>query len=147
MAQGCCGLTWKAAQHHTAIHLLPLQSVFTKTGRQERKEKIANIYIYTINILYITATQLLTTCQPMPSQFLSSGCLPQPTVLSFIVFCMMSYGVEYLFSQFRSAVLALFPPSSLFPLSPLAGRTAQEAEMSLDSLQHCLVTTTALVCY
>jgi len=30
-------------------------------------------------------------------------------------FCMMSHGMEYLFGQFMSAVLILFPPSSLGP--------------------------------
>ena len=35
-------------------------------------------------------------------------------------FHMMSYGMEYPFVQFRSAVLILFPPSSLSPLLRMA---------------------------
>ena len=38
-------------------------------------------------------------------------------------FCMMSYGTEYPFGQFQSALVILFPPSIL---------------SGLDSVQHCL---------
>ena len=43
---------------------------------------------------------------------------------------MMSYGTEYPFGQFGSAVLAVSPPSFLGPSSLLAG-WAREAEKSL----------------
>ena len=56
---------------------------------------------------------LPTDAQPVPKQLLPGHF---PTAFSF--FHMMSYGMEYPFGQFRSAVLVLFPPSSSYPLSP-----------------------------
>jgi len=35
-------------------------------------------------------------------------------------FCIISYGTEYAFGQFKSALLILFPPSSLGPLLQMA---------------------------
>lgn len=52
---------------------------------------------------------------------------PQPASLSFICFCMMSYGMQYPSGQLRSAVLAPAPPNSLCPQHPV-GRTDQDAE-------------------
>ena len=64
----------------------------------------------------------------MPSQSLSSSCLPGQLLTSFSFLCMMAYGTEYPFDQLRSAVLVLSSPSFLCPLSPLTGRMVWEAE-------------------
>ena len=62
----------------------------------------------------------------------------------------MPYGMEYRFGQFRSAVLVLYPPSSLYLPSPSTGRTGGETEKKQDvlgSVQHRLATAEIWVCY
>lgn len=44
--------------------------------------------------------------------------------------------MEYPFDQFRAALLILSPPSSMCPLSPLAGRAVQEAEKQVSLTLH-----------
>ncbi|KAK4807191.1 hypothetical protein QYF61_024311 [Mycteria americana] len=77
------------------------------------------------------AMQLLSTltdAQPVLKQRLRS---PQPTSPVFL-FSMTSYGMEYPFHQFGSAVLVVSPPSFLCTSSLLAGR----ADGDLDRLEH-----------
>ena len=64
--------------------------------------------------------QLLTTL-PADAQIVSKKWLPTwTTPLGFVVFFhMILYITEYAFGQFRSAVLVLSPPSSLWSLSSL----------------------------
>ena len=57
--------------------------------------------------------QLLTTCRSMPSQLLSS--ILQPVFPLIYILSMTSYGMEYPFGQFESAVLAESPPNFLYP--------------------------------
>ena len=67
-----------------------------------------------------------TDAQLVPEQRSAPpGQLPPVYILG-----MMSYGMEYSFGQFGSAVLAVSPPSFLCPSSLLAG-WAREAEKSL----------------
>lgn len=63
----------------------------------------------------------------MPNQSLSSDTPDTPVQL----LRMMLWGMEHPFGQYRSAVLVLSPPSSLYCSSPLTGRAVQEAEMTL----------------
>ena len=60
--------------------------------------------------------QLLTT--PLTDAQLA---LPEKTLLPVQnSFCMMLYGMEFIFGRFKSAVLILYPPSSLSPLLQMA---------------------------
>lgn len=61
----------------------------------------------------------LTNAQPDPEQ----QQLSHPKFPHFCI-CMMSYGMEYPFGQFRSAVVALSLPSFLCNPHPLTDRTA-----------------------
>jgi len=61
----------------------------------------------------------------------------------------MSYGVEYLFGQFRPAVLVLPPPSSLcapLPPSPAGQYEKLKNYDVLGSVQHCSATIQTPVC-
>lgn len=86
--------------------------------------------------------------QPMRSQPLSTVCLPSqlPSVLWFPH--MMSYGMEYPFGWLRSAVLALSPPSSLYPAAPsLAGQYEKlKNGNTLATAQHCSAITQTSLC-
>lgn len=82
--------------------------------------------------------QLLPTCWPLPSQ--SPGCTPQTQGFFRLSFCRMSYGMKYLFGQFRSSVLVLSPPScSLCPLiPPLAVQCKKQRNWTVfGSVQNC----------
>lgn len=65
---------------------------------------------------------LLTSVQPVPEQWLAAW----STLLSFIFFHVMSYGVDYSFSQFGSAFLVLFPHNSLCPPPAFSWARQQE---------------------
>lgn len=77
------------------------------------------IYIW----LYIAgdAQPILATCWLIPSQTLCNRRKRDLPPFPELAFCMMSYGLEYIFGQFKSAVLILSPTSSLPPL-PLVGQ-------------------------
>lgn len=66
--------------------------------------------------------QLLTTCQLVPNQYLSS-ITPQDNSPQFYVFSHDVIWYAYPFDKFSSAVLVLYLPRSLCPPSPsLAGQ-------------------------
>lgn len=71
-----------------------------------------------------------TNAQPEPQQQF-------PSQLSLIVYIlsMSLHVMKHSFGQMGSTVLAVSPPNSLCPPSPLAGR-AGEAEKSLTSCKH-----------
>ena len=77
-------------------------------------KKIITTFIY-ISVCNVMHEQFLSTPHPMPSQPQAgeeSQMNSHPLQNSF---SLMSYGIEYPFGQFKSAVLFLFPPSSLGP--------------------------------
>lgn len=65
------------------------------------------IYICKEKVMHGTiAHHMPTDAQSVPEQQPFS----QPTPLNLIVFCMLSYSMEYPFGQFRSTVLIYSPP-------------------------------------
>lgn len=60
-----------------------------------------------------------------------------------IMLNMMSYGTEYPYGQFGSAV----PPSFLFTSSLIASRATEEAENHLGMCKHCSATIKTWLCY
>ena len=78
-----------------------------------------------------------------PSLWMSlpSSFFPQLYMLS-----MTSYGMEYPFGQFGSAVLCVSPPNFLGTPSPLAGGVVWEAEKALALWKHHWAVT-KMVCY
>lgn len=73
---------------------------------------------YTKQVMHNAIAQhQLTNAQPVPKQ----QSRPPANLRSFL-FIMTSYGIEYPFGQFGSAVLAVSPPSFLCTSSLLAGR-------------------------
>lgn len=63
---------------------------------------------------------MLTTCQEMPSQHLSSD--PWPAFPPIHALRVMPYGMGYPFGQWESAVLLVSSPSSLCTPRLLTGR-------------------------
>ena len=89
--------------------------------------------------------QLLTIHWLMSSQPSSSGGKPNKLPSLFkLPFLMMSYGMEYHFGHFRSAVLVLSP---LSPPCWQGNRRSWEIWNILSSVQHLLVTTKTSMCY
>lgn len=62
--------------------------------------------------------QLLTIHLLMPSQLPSSGCCPVANSPQFHMLSMTSYGMDYRFGQFGSAVLAVSHATFLYTYSP-----------------------------
>jgi len=131
-----CGLTWQVAKQHIVTCSHP--SSPSGMGERVRKKKIKwnswveinlfskiekrkritimNFYIYVYKWMYIRsdaqaiAHHPLIGTQPAPQAVEESSLNCHPFQNSF---CMMSYGTEYPFGQFQSALVILFPPSSL----------------------------------
>ena len=82
---------------------------------------------YTKQVMHnAIAHHLLTDAQSVPEQ----RSTPPSQLPPVYILGMTSYGMEYSFGQFGSAVLAVSPPNFLCPSSLLAG-WAREAEKSL----------------
>ena len=119
----------------------------------EKKEKTVN----NDNYMYISKTRdAQRSCSLYTDQCPTSvkaAAAPQPiphVLFCFVLFCFffhtMSYGMEYPFVQFRSAVLVLSHPNCLVPFS-LAGQYEKLKNRNALSVQHCSATTETLVCY
>jgi len=59
----------------------------------------------------------------------------------------MLYGMEYLFGQFGSAVLAVSPPNFLTTPSLFTKGAEREKEKVLTLCKHCSATARTLLCY
>lgn len=90
-----------------------------------------HIYVYTKQVMHITiACHQPSDSQPVPKEWLPT---PMGTIFQGF-FSMMSYGWD---SQLRLAVLVLFPPKSLCPLSLCHHQGSLRSSDILGCVQHC----------
>lgn len=86
-----------------------------KRERKNSNDNSIGIYIYKKVMYSAVAHHPQKDAQPVPEQWLP----PSTNSCQFYSFHTMSYGTEYPFDQFRSAILVLTPQI----LSPVTGRT------------------------
>ena len=82
-----------------------------------------NIHTYIYMCMHMTSDAQVVAHRPLTDAQLVPWAVEEREVNSHPLqnsFCMMPYGMEYPFVQFKSAVLILFPPSSLGPSLQMA---------------------------